>query len=77
MSVSMGDREFKLAVLRLTLENGTGAVYQDRLKAAQENLEWCLAPLDKPRPKAVTPRKTKNPGQAKAPGADRVLFTIE
>jgi hypothetical protein len=73
----MDDREFKLAVFSLTLENGTGAVYQDRLKAAQENLEWCLAPLDKPRPKAASPRKTKNPGQAKAPGADRVLFTIE
>ncbi|BAQ86500.1 hypothetical protein [uncultured Mediterranean phage uvMED] len=73
----MDDRDFKLAVLRLTLENGTGAVYQDRLKAAQENLEWCLAPLDKPRPKAAAPRKTRNPGQAKAPGADSVLFTIE
>ena len=73
----MGDREFKLAVLRLTLENGTGAVFQDRLKAAQENLEWGLAPLDKPRPKTAASRKTKNPGQAKAPGADSVLFTIE
>lgn len=73
----MDDREFKLAVLRLTLENGTGAVFQDRLKAAQENLEWCLAPLDKPRSKAATSRKTKNPGQAKAPGVDSVLFTIE
>ncbi len=73
----MDDREFKLAVLRLTLENGTGAVFQDRLKAAQENLEWCLAPLDKPQPKAAAPRKKKNPGQAEAPGADRVLFTIE
>ena len=73
----MGDREFKLAVLRLTLENGTGAVYQDRLKTAQENLEWCLAPLDKPRSKAVAPQKKNNPGQAKAPGVDSVLFTIE
>tara|TARA_R100000655_G_scaffold103478_1_gene149951 strand:+ start:430 stop:651 length:222 start_codon:yes stop_codon:yes gene_type:complete len=73
----MNDREFKLAVLRLTLENGTGAIYQDRLKFAQENLEWCIAPLDKPRPKGKAPERKNNPGQAKAPGVDSVLFTIE
>ena len=44
----MGDKEFKLEVLRLTLEHASVATLSNPLDAAQRNLEWCLAPIDKP-----------------------------
>ena len=70
--------EFKLEVLRVTLQHATGSVMNDPLSAAQKNLEWCLKSEDKAMtPKDDSPKKEKKPGKAKAPGADRVLFTIE
>jgi len=47
--VSQDDREFRLEVLRLTMEAGTQAVIQNPLEQAEQNLQWCLQPLDKPK----------------------------
>ena len=44
----MSDREFRLEVLRLTLETASAAIIQNPLEQADKNLQWCLQPLDKP-----------------------------
>ena len=46
--MSEADREFRLEVLRLTMEAATHAVIQNPLEQAEKNLQWCLQPLDKP-----------------------------
>ena len=70
--------EFKLEVLRVTLQHATASVMNDPLSAAQKNLEWCLKSEDKAKaPNDPPSRKVKKPGKAKAPGVDSVLFTIE
>ena len=70
--------EFKLEVLRVTLQHATGSVMDDPLSAAQKNLEWCLKSEDKAKaPNDPPSRKVKKPGKAKAPGVDSVLFTID
>ncbi len=43
----MSDREFRLEVLRLTLETASAAIIQNPLEQADKNLQWCLQPLDK------------------------------
>lgn len=59
----MDDKEFRLEVLRLTLETGSAAVITNPLEQAEKNLQWCLQPLDKP--KALETRTPgKKPGQA-------------
>ena len=45
----MDDKEFRLEVLRLTLETGSAAVITNPLEQAEKNLQWCLQPLDKPK----------------------------
>jgi len=50
----MTDKEFKLEVLSLTLSNGTAAVQADPLATAQQYLEWCLQPIDKPEAQKAT-----------------------
>lgn len=59
------DREFKLKVLRSTLEFGTPEMIRNALTVSDQFLEWCEKPIDKPsaRGKSSTPK----PGQAKAP----------
>jgi hypothetical protein len=59
------DREFKLKVLRSTLEFGTPEMIRNALTVSDQFLEWCEKPTDKPsaRGKSSTPK----PGQAKAP----------
>lgn len=72
----MDDKEFKLEVLRVTLDHATPVELADPLSAAQRNLEWCLAPLEKAQaPKEQTPQRKRKPGQAKAPGGNTVMFT--
>jgi len=44
----MSDREFRLEVLRLTLETASAMIIQNPLEQADKNLQWCLQPLDKP-----------------------------
>jgi len=58
----MDDKEFKLEVLRLTLEYGSVATITNPLEVAQRNLEWCLTPIDKPQGPAVksSPRRQLN-----------------
>jgi len=46
--MSEADREFRLEVLRLTMEAATHAVIQNPLEQAEKNLQWCLKPIDKP-----------------------------
>jgi hypothetical protein len=41
-------REFRLAVLALTLKTAAIAGIRDPLEAADMNLAWCLKPIDKP-----------------------------
>jgi len=70
------DKEFKLEVLRVTLDHATPADMADILSVAQRNLEWCLSPLEKAQaPKDQTPQRKRKPGQAKAPGGNTVMFT--
>lgn len=57
------DREFRLEVLRLTMEAGTHAVIQNPLEQAEKNLQWCLKPIDKPSAQSAKAPKQK-PGQA-------------
>ena len=47
------DREFRLEVLRLTLETGSAAMISNPLEHAEKNLQWCLQPLDKPQPERL------------------------
>tara|TARA_R100001443_G_scaffold35471_2_gene49226 strand:- start:875 stop:1054 length:180 start_codon:yes stop_codon:yes gene_type:complete len=56
--MSEADREFRLEVLRLTMEAATHAVIQNPLEQAEKNLQWCLKPIDKPLAQsAKTPSK--------------------
>ena len=61
--MSEADREFRLEILRLTLEAGTHAVIPNPLEQAEKNLQWCLQPLDKPQARE-TKAPSKKPGQA-------------
>ena len=44
----LSDREFKLQILRSTLEFGTPAMGRDPLATADRFLEWCETQPDKP-----------------------------
>jgi len=65
----MVDKEFKLEVLRMTLETGSGRIIDDPLERADKYLQWCEAedkpkgPSKKDTSKVVeisnSPRKTK------------------
>ena len=57
------DREFRLEVLRLTLETGSAGIISNPLELAEKNLQWCLQPLDKPQARE-TKAPSKKPGQA-------------
>jgi hypothetical protein len=57
------DREFRLEVLRLTLETGSAAMINNPLEHAERNLQWCLQPIDKPMAQSVK-APSKKPGQA-------------
>ena len=57
------DREFRLEVLRLTLETGSAGIIGNPLEHAEKNLQWCLQPLDKPQARE-TKAPSKKPGQA-------------
>lgn len=45
----MDDREFRLEVLRLTMETGSTGLIQNPLEHAERNLQWCLQSVDKPK----------------------------
>ncbi len=45
----MDDREFRLEVLRLTMETGSTGLIQNPLEHAERNLQWCLQLVDKPK----------------------------
>ena len=57
------DREFRLEVLRLTMETGAQTVIQNPLEQAEKNLQWCLSPIDKPVAQSAK-ALSKKPGQA-------------
>lgn len=59
----MDDKEFRLEVLRITLETGSAAVITNPLEQAERNLQWCLQPLDKPKAQEGK-MPSKKPGQA-------------
>ena len=61
--MSAADRDFKLEVLRLTLEPGSAVMINNPLEHAERNLQWCLAPIDKPSAQLAKSPKQK-PGQA-------------
>ena len=61
----MIDKEFKLEVLRLTLETGSVAVQANPLEVAQRNLEWCLEPIDKPQARSAKTPSEKQLNQDK------------
>tara|TARA_R100001510_G_C7537496_1_gene126425 strand:- start:96 stop:290 length:195 start_codon:yes stop_codon:yes gene_type:complete len=63
VSNSETDREFRLEVLRLTLETGSAGIITNPLEHAEKNLQWCLQPLDKPQARE-TQAPSKKPGQA-------------
>ena len=44
----LSDREFKLEILKSTLEFGTPAMVRDPLATADVFLEWCEKQTDKP-----------------------------
>ena len=48
MDDPIADREFRLEVLRLTIETGSAAMIQNPIELAERNLQWCLQPLDQP-----------------------------
>ena len=58
----LSDREFKLQILRSTLEFGTPAMVRDPLATADRFLEWCEKQADKP--KARSKSSTPKSGQA-------------
>jgi|TARA_R110001583_G_scaffold51505_1_gene160821 hypothetical protein len=39
--ISMENKEFKLEVLRMVLETGSGRIIDDPLKRADKYLQWC------------------------------------
>ncbi len=43
----MDDREFRFNVLKLTLETAAINGIKEPLELAQQNLEWCIKPIDK------------------------------
>ena len=58
MDDPIADREFRLEVLRLTIETGSAAMIQNPIELAERNLQWCLQPLDKPNAQEMkTPSK--------------------
>lgn len=61
--MSEADRDFRLEVLRLTMETGSQVTIQNPLEQAEKNLQWCLQPVDKP---LAQPAKApgNKPGQA-------------
>ena len=51
-------RQFRLEVLKLTLETGSADQIQNPIEAAEKYLQWCLLPLDKlEAPAKVKPSK--------------------
>jgi len=58
----LSDREFKLQILRSTLEFGTPAMVRDPLATADKFLEWCEKQADKPRARSKS--STPKSGQA-------------
>lgn len=62
---NLTDREFKLEVLRSTLEFGTPDMIRNALVVSDQFLEWCEKPIDKPSARGKS--SASKPGQAKAP----------
>jgi len=58
----MSDREFKLEILKSTLEFGTPAMIRDPLATAETFLQWCEKPIDKPQARGKSSQV--KPGQA-------------
>ena len=61
-SEKLSDREFKLEILKSTLEFGTPAMTRDPLATAEVFLTWCEKPIDKPRARGKS--SAAKPGQA-------------
>lgn len=59
----MDDREFRLEILRLTMETGSNGLIQNPLEHAERNLQWCLQGIDKPKARSAK-RPSKQSGQA-------------
>ncbi len=59
------DRDFRLSVLRLTLETLPVTGIKDPVELADKNLRWCLQPIDKPKKAQTVKRQSsKKSGQA-------------
>lgn len=59
---NLTDREFKLEILKSTLEFGTPAMIRDPLATAEAFLNWCEKPVDKPTARSKS--STAKSGQA-------------
>lgn len=53
----LSDREFKLEILKSTLEFGTPAMVRDPVATAEAFLKWCEKPIDKPMARKVSSEK--------------------
>tara|TARA_R100001594_G_scaffold89899_3_gene124406 strand:- start:11302 stop:11484 length:183 start_codon:yes stop_codon:yes gene_type:complete len=53
------NKEFRLQVLKMTLETGSGRTVDDPLDRADKFLEWCMKE-DKPAATAAPKASTKN-----------------
>jgi hypothetical protein len=62
---NLSDREFKLEILKSTLEFGTPEMIRNALAVSDQFVEWCEKPADKPRARSKS--SAIKPGQAKAP----------
>jgi len=64
----MDDREFKLRVLEVILPHATMAQVRNPTELAQQCVDWCLQPLDKPQgPKEKAPARTTRRDKQKPP----------
>lgn len=64
----MDDREFKLRVLEVILPHASMAQIRNPTEYAQQCVDWCLEPLDKPDgPKAKAPATTNRRDKQKPP----------
>lgn len=54
----MDEQEFKLEVLRMVLETGSGRIIDDPIERANKYLEWC-SKEDKPKEVLSTKTATK------------------
>ena len=61
-SEKLSDREFKLEVLKSTLEFGTPEMIRNAVVVSEQFLAWCEKPIDKP--KARGKSSTAKLGQA-------------